>query len=106
MIKKPLILLKNDKKNLPKLYAFVGDRWGGVGNGELESARKRAADETALVVPIASVSESEACCAGVVAPLPKPPRKNGDEWALCERTGRDKTGDSNTVGERASPGVD
>lgn len=57
-----------------------------------------------------SDSESEAGWAGVAGPEPAlrtlQPRKKGYDWALCERTGRDKTGDSRTVGEIASPGVD
>ena len=43
-------------------------------------------------------SESESEAAGF--------RRKGDEWALWDLTGRDRTGDNNTVGETLSAGVD
>lgn len=50
--------------------------------------------------PPSSVSESEA------GARTKEFLRNGGEWALCERTGRDKTGDRRIVGEKFPAGVD
>jgi hypothetical protein len=55
-----------------------------------------------LHAPDSGISESESDTA--VPPIW--PRRKGDECALCERTGRERTGERSTVGDTLSAGVD